>query len=353
MTKESIYLKQHKTIPIGVIWVGVSTSAAGANDELIDTDIPAAYIDDIFNDERLFIYAGTGAGQTRKIEDYDAGTGKFTLHDTWVTNPDTTSRYQVIAGDGVSGAGAGDATAANQAIIIADVAAAEAKVDTAITDIASVNTDIGDFSGQGNLQSLLAALGIPDVLNKPLYTCLVTDRLDNGSYGLLAIYNRVPSVSDVILYPVAIHAGTTEITDDGTSPALYADAESGAATTEGAPNVHWVEYISHFEREGTINVISIFAELRWQHKTSGGTAYSKIQITGDGGAAWVDVTDNIAETNATYQVKTRIGVGQFLPTITAGASKLGFRLVSWEAGGATSNAKIRSDSYVRITYRKA
>jgi len=46
---------------------------------------------------------------------------------------------------------------------------------------------IGDFDGNTNLRTLLAALGIPDVAAKPLYTCLVTDRLDNATYGLSAL----------------------------------------------------------------------------------------------------------------------------------------------------------------------
>lgn len=55
------------------------------------------------------------------------------------------------------------------------------------TDLPAVNTNIGNFAGQANLTTLLAALGIPDVAAKPLYTCLVTDRLDNGTYGLSAL----------------------------------------------------------------------------------------------------------------------------------------------------------------------
>jgi len=233
-----------------------------------------------------------------------------------------------------------------------DVGTVDGKADTIITDVAAVNTDLGDFSAQVNLQSLLASLGVPDVAGKPLYTCLVTDRLDHATYGLPSIRNHQAEVSDVIIYPVAEHAATTEIADDGTSPAFYADTESGTATLESAPNVHWSEDID-FEQSGTINVISIFAELRWEHKTSGGTAYSKVQMSRDGGSNWVDMTDSIAETNVAYQDKTRIGVGRFVTTIVAGANQLEFRLVSWEAGGATSSAKIRSDSYMRLTYRKS
>lgn len=59
--------------------------------------------------------------------------------------------------------------------------------DATATLQAAIQADIGDFSAQSNLTSLLAALGIPDTSGKPLYTCLITDRLDNGTYGLSAL----------------------------------------------------------------------------------------------------------------------------------------------------------------------
>jgi len=59
------------------------------------------------------------------------------------------------------------------------------------TAITAVNTDLGDWSAQTNLQSLLAALGIPDVAGKPLYTCLITDRLDNATFGLSALKTEI------------------------------------------------------------------------------------------------------------------------------------------------------------------
>jgi hypothetical protein len=66
----------------------------------------------------------------------------------------------------------------------------------AISDkVTDVNTDLGNFSGQTNLQSCLASLGVPDVAGKSLYVCLVTDRLDNGTYGLSAIKTAVDDVN--------------------------------------------------------------------------------------------------------------------------------------------------------------
>lgn len=51
----------------------------------------------------------------------------------------------------------------------------------------AIQTDLGDFSGRTNDQTLLDVLGVPDVAGKDLYTLLVTDRLDHGTYGLSAI----------------------------------------------------------------------------------------------------------------------------------------------------------------------
>jgi uncharacterized phage infection (PIP) family protein YhgE len=62
------------------------------------------------------------------------------------------------------------------------------------TLIDAIQTDLGDFSGRTNDQSLLDVLGVPDVANKDLYTCLITDRLDNGTYGLSAIETLVDSL---------------------------------------------------------------------------------------------------------------------------------------------------------------
>jgi hypothetical protein len=63
--------------------------------------------------------------------------------------------------------------------------------------------NIGDFVGQTNLQTLLAALGIPDVAGKPLYTVLVTDRLDNGTYGLSVIQTELAAVQTDLGNPSA------------------------------------------------------------------------------------------------------------------------------------------------------
>ena len=170
-----------------------------------------------------------------------------------------------------------------------------------------------------------------------------------------------PNVQEVIIYPVAEDAGVTELAEDGSDPPWYpAAAHSTAANAEGAPGVAWSEDID-FEQAGTINIISIYAEFEWQTRFlvgagAGTQSSSKIQISRDGGANWVDLTDNFNNAAAVMTNRFRAGVGLWIPTIVAGANQLQFRLVHWtDDGGAvsTSEAQIRSNSYVRVTYRKA
>lgn len=164
---------------------------------------------------------------------------------------------------------------------------------------------------------------------------------------------RTPDVDDVVIYPVAEDQGTTEISDDGSSPALTAQV-SKAHANEGAGEAdpNWSEDID-FEQFGTNTVISIFYELHFQMKITGaGTGNAKFQISGDGGSTWVDVTDDVTETGTSYADKTRIGVGRHITTITAGSNQLQLRLVTW--GNATSvETKVRSDSYMRISIKKS
>lgn len=50
-----------------------------------------------------------------------------------------------------------------------------------------IEADIGNFQSNANLATLKAILGIPDTDGKPLYTCLIPDRLDHATFGLEAL----------------------------------------------------------------------------------------------------------------------------------------------------------------------
>ena len=58
----------------------------------------ASGIDDTYNDNVIFISAGTGMGQSRQITDYDQASKVANITPLWTTTPDNTSVYQIIAG---------------------------------------------------------------------------------------------------------------------------------------------------------------------------------------------------------------------------------------------------------------
>jgi hypothetical protein len=168
-------------------------------------------------------------------------------------------------------------------------------------------------------------------------------------------------ITQVVIYPVAENQATTELVGDGVTKVYNFDTESttSSAINEGTMESAWTEMVD-FEQNGTVSIISIYAEFDWQTKFDdnggGGTnSISKIQMTGDSGSTWVDVTDNFTNAATSYTDRLRAGVGAWI-AVTAGANQLGFRLMHWsdDSGGTDrSNAKIATNSYVRITYRKS
>lgn len=155
-----------------------------------------------------------------------------------------------------------------------------------------------------------------------------------------------------VIYPVAEDISTTEVSDDGTSPALLAEVSNANANeAAGEATPQWTEDIQ-IDEEGIAQLISIYFELHWQQKRTGGTTSSaKWQISGDGGTTWVDVTDNVAEAGAVYADKTRIGVSLPITSIAPGEGQLRLRLCAW-TDGASVETRVRSDTYFRLTGKK-
>lgn len=110
----------------------------------------------------------------------------------------------------------------------------QVRVDVSAHDT-DIKADLGDYSGQSNLQTLLAALGIPDTLNKPLYTVLVTDRLDHATNGLAAIKAEVEGLAGASMVGTNNAALAVDLEDamqKATGPAYNQDTDSLEAIRE-------------------------------------------------------------------------------------------------------------------------
>lgn len=74
--------------------VRTGTAQAGAAGT-VTLDASASATDDFYNGQIIFITAGTGAGQSRRITDYVGSTKVATIQPNWVTNPGATSVFVI------------------------------------------------------------------------------------------------------------------------------------------------------------------------------------------------------------------------------------------------------------------
>jgi len=90
--------------------------------------------------------------------------------------------------------------------------------------ITEILANLGDFQARTNLRTLLATLGVPDVAAKSLYTLLITDRLDHGTYGLSALYNALAGTVNAVNRAAGkeqMRATTTDLQQAAASYTLF------------------------------------------------------------------------------------------------------------------------------------
>jgi hypothetical protein len=72
-------------------------------------------------------------------------------------------------------------------------------IRTVPAEVAALQADVGDFSAQSNLKSLLAVLGGGwNTANKTMYALLITDLLGHGTHGLAALETLVDDVESLV-----------------------------------------------------------------------------------------------------------------------------------------------------------
>lgn len=73
-----------------------SGTAQAGSSTTITLDAGASAVNDFYLEADVFLIAGTGAGQTRVIEDYVGATKVATVNTAWATAPDNTSRFIIL-----------------------------------------------------------------------------------------------------------------------------------------------------------------------------------------------------------------------------------------------------------------
>lgn len=116
---------------------GTITLAAGASST-----------DDFYNNTLVQITGGTGVGQARFISDYVGSTRVANVNENWITNPDNTSVYAVLAFGSIPGATAPSA---------ADIWTYATRVLTAATNVTSTGAAV-PITGGGLVNADMAAI---------------------------------------------------------------------------------------------------------------------------------------------------------------------------------------------------
>jgi len=125
--------------------------------------------------------------------------------------------YKIVV-SGITATISGD-TAYIPAMIWSNLIVTEANLRDAVDGI---SLDIGDFTGRTYDGTLLDVLGLPDVDGKDLYTCLVTDRLDEAAHGLAALKTLGDLQATAAVQGALDTVANTGAVDDATTAIAYA-----------------------------------------------------------------------------------------------------------------------------------
>jgi hypothetical protein len=145
-----------------------------------------------------------------------------------------------------------------------------------------------------------------------------------------------------VTYPFA---GTTVLSADP----LYSYTAEVSDSSGVYVEVAWFDFDLPI---GTIK--SIFANLVWACKITGsGTALTKWQLSGGSHASpdgWVDITDEITESNTGYDDLARSGVLHKIAGLTT-ATPFTVRCLVKKGTATSAEAKVKSNTYFRVTYK--
>lgn len=99
------------------------------------------------------------------------------------------------------------------------------------------------------------------------------------------------------------------------------------------------------DTNGIISVQDIFLDI---FSDNSANAVSKLQISGDGGTNWIDVTDKIP----TGLDIERAGAGLWISSIQTGENKLKIRIVGKSTDGLAATVRVSRDTYMQMIINK-
>lgn len=178
-----------------VLYTGITTSdGVIGGTTLIDSALIG--VNDFVTDTIIIIKSGVCRRETRDISSFTNVSGTITVGTAFSAKIVSGVSFTIVARMSADvevadlQADVGDASVSTLGSLYGILGNPSASVDTTL---------LNGIDNRANNPTLNALLGVPDVAGKDLYTCLITDRLDNGTYGLSALETLVDSLEQRIV----------------------------------------------------------------------------------------------------------------------------------------------------------
>ena len=149
-----------------------------------------------------------------------------------------------------------------------------------------------------------------------------------------------PTMSRLTIELIASLVGT-DIADASQSELFY--SEIGTTTNLNYETLYTAKYT--IDENGILNVINMYLFSLWFNDNN---ARSKLQVSGDGGITWTDITDDII--NGIDLEKT--GPGLWITNISIGTNMFQFRILGKSTDGNVATIKLNTASYIDFMIQK-
>lgn len=127
----------------------------------------------------------------------------------------------------------------------------------------------------------------------------------------------------------------------GTLSTTYTDV--GTTTSTSFVTLFTNQYT--IDINGVIDVVDIFVDITTNNTTNGRL---KMQISGDGGSTWVDITNEMAGGTGIR----RTGPGLWINNVLTGLNKLQIRVLGRSADGLLATLRVRNNSFFYFIFNK-
>lgn len=208
-----------------VISSTTTSDGNGGGTTLIDTALTQG--NDYWNNMAVVILSGSSLGQIRRISDFTAVDDTITVDTAFASQIASGTKYNIIA-QHVPASGAGDATAANQTLMLADMG------DASASTLGSLYAILGNPSA-----TLTATLALKpsatDIGVRQVFEKAITAATNAGATTLGTITTQACVVESIVIYTnAALQASTTCAVTGGAGAVTFIDAGTATAANLAA-----------------------------------------------------------------------------------------------------------------------